>query len=303
VIAADIARALGGYAAPSGWYRARCPVHLGDGDSLAVRDGARGLAVVCHAGCDRDAILAELRRLGILDDGGQDARPDPEAIRRQREADEARRRARIAAAIDLWEHAEPAPRTVVETYLWARLYMGPVPATIRLRRGMPHRESGERRPAMVCRVDHAERGLVGVHVTYLAPDGSSKASVDPPRRCIGPIGGGAVRLGRIRPDGWLVVGEGVETTLSVAQACRLPGWAALSAGGIERLILPAEARHLVIAGDHDRSGVGQLAAARAAARWRGEGRRVRIAIPPQPGSDWNDVALGRAPARIADHAA
>ena len=31
-----------------------------------------------------------------------------------------------------------------------------------------------------------------------------------------------------------------------------PGWAALSAGGIESLILPPEARKVLIAADHDR---------------------------------------------------
>ena len=30
-------------------------------------DGPRGLIVHCHAGCSRDDVLAELRRLGLLD--------------------------------------------------------------------------------------------------------------------------------------------------------------------------------------------------------------------------------------------
>jgi putative DNA primase/helicase len=81
-------------------------------------------------------------------------------------------------------------------------------------------------------------------------------------------------------------------------ACGLPGWAALSAGGIERLILPAGAMMVLVAADSDLNGAGQLAAARAAARFRREGRRVRVALPPKPGTDWNDVMRGRAPARI-----
>ena len=47
-------------------------------------------------------------------------------------------------------------------------------------------------------------------------------------------------------DQWLVIGDGIETTLSVMQACSLPGWAALSANGITSLILPREATMVLI---------------------------------------------------------
>jgi putative DNA primase/helicase len=50
------------------------------------------------------------------------------------------------------------------------------------------------------------------------------------------------------------------------------------------LILPAEVRDVLIAADHDASGAGERAARIAAARWLAEGRRVRIAIPPEPGA-------------------
>ena len=55
---------------------------------------------------------------------------------------------------------------------------------------------------------------------------------------------------------------------------------------------------VLIAADNDASGTGQLAAMRAAARFRREGRRVRIMIPPDTGTDWNDVAIGRAPGAV-----
>jgi hypothetical protein len=35
-----------------------------------------------------------------------------------------------------------------------------------------------------------------------------------------------------------------------------------------------------------------------AERWLAEGRRVRLAMPPEPGSDFNDVLVGHAYARI-----
>jgi putative DNA primase/helicase len=41
------------------------------------------------------------------------------------------------------------------------------------------------------------------------------------------------------------------------------------------------------------NGVGERAARTAAQRWLAEGRHVRIAMPPVPGFDWNDVLLNK----------
>ena len=160
--------------------------------------------------------------------------------------------------------------------------------------------SGQRRPQMIALVEHVEHGPIGVSRTFLAIDGSQKATLDPVRLFRGPVGGGAVRLGTICPGDWLVIAEGIETTLSVMQATGLPGWAALSASGIARLILPPEARLVLIAADHDANGVGAAAAHDAARRWLGEGRRVKIVVPPEVGCDFNDVLAGRGYGRIAE---
>ncbi len=98
----------------------------------------------------------------------------------------------------------------------------------------------------------------------------------------------------------LLVGEGVETCLAAMQATSQPAWAALSTAGLVALALPASVRSVVILADHDPSGAGERAARTAAARWLAEGRRVRIALPPEPGADFADVLLGRAYAAIGD---
>jgi hypothetical protein len=154
--------------------------------------------------------------------------------------------------------------------------------------------SGARRPQMIGLVEHVEFGPVAVSRTFLAPDGSSKASVSPARLFTGPVGGGAVRLAPVRPDRPLAVGEGIETVLSVMQACHLAGWAALSAVGLERLILPPEVRTVLICADHDANGAGERAARRAAKRFISEERKVQLALPPL-GLDFNDLLMGRAP--------
>jgi phage/plasmid primase-like uncharacterized protein len=142
---------------------------------------------------------------------------------------------------------------------------------------------------MIGLVQHMVHDEVAIHRTFLRPDGSSKANVDPNKASLGCVSGGAVRLSPAQPDQWLVVAEGLETTLSVMQACRLPGWAALSAGGLRKLALPNSTTKVLICADNDANGVGQRAASDAAERFAAEGRKVRVAIAPAPGVDFNDI--------------
>jgi putative DNA primase/helicase len=76
------------------------------------------------------------------------------------------------------------------------------------------------------------------------------------------------------------------------QACRLPAWAAISSTFMEALVLPDVVREIIILADNDRNGAGQRSAARAARRWVQEDRRVRIALPPEVGVDFNDILTG-----------
>ena len=295
---------LGGAQRSAGWWRCRCPVHGSHGPTLALRDGDRALSVKCWAGCDPRDVLAELRRLGLLDDGAAaTARtPDRAEIERRRAAEERDRRRRIAEALDFWQHAtDPVrPRSPVERYWLARGLALPIPPTIRSSCSWLRHPSGGSRPAMIGLVEHVEHGPVAIHRTWLQLDGQAKASLDPPRMSLGPVGGGAIRLAQVDPERELIVAEGIETTASVMLATGLPGWAALSAGGIEALILPPEARNVLIAADNDVNGTGERAAYAAGRRWFAEGRIVRIVKPPEPGTDCNDVLMGRASARVAE---
>jgi putative DNA primase/helicase len=294
--AENIASVLGGGYRLGSWWRCRCPVHQSSGPTLALRDGAQGLIVCCHADCRRDDVLEELRRLGLLGNGDAAASTDPIEVERQREAEERDRQRRIVAALDLWHHETVPPvGTAVERYWQARGLASPIPLTIRASRSWLRHPEGGSRPAMVALVQHAERGPVAIHRTWLQIDGAAKASFRKPRLSLGPVGGGAVRLARANERQPLIVAEGIETGASVMTATGLPTWAAICATGIERLILPPLplAAVVIIAADHDRNGVGERAARTAALRWLAEGRRVRIAMPPVPGTDWNDVLLNK----------
>ena len=288
-----IAEALGNGYRSGDWWRCRCPVHGSSGAALALRDGPTGLTAYCHAECSRNDVFEELARLGFLYGAEMPAAPDPEEIERQRAREERGRLRRTAAAIDYWlNDTAPPTDTIVGRYWEARgLTEMPIPETIRSSLGWLRHPSGGARPAMIALVEHVERGRVAIHRTWLQVDGAAKASLSPSRMALGPVGGAAIRLAPATEYEPLVIGEGIETTASVMLATGYPGWAAISAGGIERLVLPPLpiAAVVIIGADHDQNGTGERAARAAAARWLAEGRQVRLALPPQAGTDWNDV--------------
>jgi phage/plasmid primase-like uncharacterized protein len=143
---------------------------------------------------------------------------------------------------------------------------------------------------MLARIDNIDGELIGVHRTFLRPDGSGRADVEPAKAMLGRAAGGAVRLAPATET--LMVAEGIETALSAMQVVGVPTWAALSANGIEMLIMPRIVRSIVILADHDANGRGVRAARMAVQRWLAERRQVRVAVPARVGTDFNDVLRG-----------
>jgi putative DNA primase/helicase len=136
-----------------------------------------------------------------------------------------------------------------------------------------------------------------VHLTYLRQDGGGKADLPKEfqRECRGVIRGGAIRLAEPAPGDELIIGEGLESSLSAMQLFGLPGWSAVFAGGLKTIELPLIIRRITTAADNDRSGVGQRNALAAYDRLSAEGRTVRIKTPPDVGDDFNDVLFKRRP--------
>jgi putative DNA primase/helicase len=187
--------------------------------------------------------------------------------------------------------ATPIAGTPAERYLTARALPAPDSADLLFHPDLTHWESRRGFPGIVAIVrDHAGN-RVALHRTYLADDGSAKAPLDNPRKMLGPVAGGAVRLAEIA-GGVLGLAEGIETALAVMTACpQLPVWATLSASNLEQIVVPAKARRIVILADHDASRAGERAAEAAARRLAAEGRRVWIALPAREGEDFNDLLL------------
>jgi len=192
-------------------------------------------------------------------------------------------------AVALWRFATPAGGTIICDYLAHRGITLAPPPTLRFHPELRH-PSGGRWPAMIALVTRGTDDVpIGVHRTFLARDGRGKAPVSPAKMMLGPCRGGAVRLRD--GDGPLLIGEGIETTLSVAQATGYAAWAALSTSGLKTLDLPQNVRDIVVLADGDHAG--EMAARECASRWRHEGRRVRIARAPS-GRDFNDLLMAGA---------
>lgn len=273
--------------APSGdGYTGECPsCRYERGFSVTDKDGR--VLVHCHGGgCSQEEIIAALREAELWDDPSPvdlfEPLDEPPA-----ELDKSlRKSSSLNAALAMWRRSCPAAGTVVETYLRARGYLGPIPPTLRYVTGK-HPFDGAMHPVMVGAIvmPSSPLKLVGVHRTFLRPDGSGKAAFEPNKKSLGNIRGAAVPLAALASK--IAVSEGIETGLSFMQATGIPTWAALSAGGLQALLLPPEVREVVIASDADR--VGRQAAQIAARRWHGEGRIVRISAPPE-NMDFNDLA-------------
>jgi putative DNA primase/helicase len=289
VNAETIATALGGRKAGSGWM-ARCPTHDDREPSLSIRDADDGKVLVrCHAGCDQERVIATLRSRGLWMENGprRFIRPAPRAATmRQPDGDDARR---STAALAIWQSAKSASGSLVEAYLASRGLHLPPPPTLRFHIGLKH-PSGGMWPAMVALVTRGHDDTpLAIHRTFLASNGGGKAPVDPQKMMLGPCRGGAVRLAA--PCDVLMVGEGIETCLAAMRATGHPAWAALSTAGLRSLDLPGDVRDVIVLADADDPG--EAAARDCASRWKREGRRVRIACPPQ-GMDFNDLLIGRA---------
>lgn len=189
--AAVIAQAPGIVYRSGNWWRCVCPVHgsrTGRGATLALRDADYGPVVVCHAGCDRDDILDELRHRGLISTPSRErAVPRPHHQSASMPTKDADKAERINRARWIWDAGLDPRGTPVAAYLAeCRITLDPPPClrwAPRLRR--PDKTYG---PGMIALVPHIKRGVVGIYRTWLERDVAGNwRRLD--RASLGPIGG------------------------------------------------------------------------------------------------------------------
>ena len=201
---------------------------------------------------------------------------------------------RTEAARRLWRRCRAIDGTHAEAYLRARhIHRCRFPA-LRFHPALFYRDGGgmRRLPALVAAVTGPRGVISGVHRTWLDPSRPAKAPVARPRKALGHVHGLAVRFGD-PASATLLVGEGIETVLSIVTA--LPDTvaaAALSAGSLGAFAPPPGVTRLVVARDNDPDG--ERAAERLARRCARAGIAAQVIVPE--GDDFNDdlLALGSA---------
>ena len=221
---------------------------------------------------------------------------------------------RTEAAGRLWQRCRAIDGTHAEAYLEARGIQRCRFAALRFHPALIHRDGGgavRRLPALVAAVtadandrigpgEHpgpAERSgpgerlnhgaVCGVLRTWLDPTRPAKANLIRPRKALGRVHGRAVRFGH-PGSGRLLVGEGIETVLSIVTA--IPdavAAAALSAGSLGAFAPPADVTRLVIARDNDPEG--ERAAERLVRRCARTGVGTLVVAPQ--GDDFNTDLL------------
>jgi putative DNA primase/helicase len=288
-LAASIAKVLRGKPACGG-YLIRCPVPshgngMGDRNpSLMIRDGDKPgrVLVHCYAGCEAVDVLGELRRLNLLEPGGDDDYMPAATAAPKHEPD--------AAALAIWRSGIPVTSDhQAGRFLAARgIELAPPPS---LRAATINHLDRYPLPALVAAVQAPDRRIIAVQRTLIDPRGDRKAQVRIPRQTIGALGWGAVRLAAAGDA--LGLAEGIEKGLAAMQLFGVPCWATLGCGRMHRAYVPDTVSTLHIFSDNDDAG--RAAAERTAHEHRH--RRVVLAFPPEQFKDWDDVTAAAAKER------
>ena len=281
--AREIVDSLGGE-----WRRSRgmcrCPAHEDRTPSLSVSLGRHAILLHCFAGCPNEAVIAALARHGVrpreLFDGSGEPlldQPREEGIDRN--------------ACRLWRGAGALKDSVAETYLMKR-GLTQFSSDLRFHPETPLGPRGAVRflPAMLAAV-RTDLGVIAVHRTFLDPSSGRLADFDRPRRALGSLQYGAVRLATPR-GGRLGLGEGIETALSAMQLFGVPAWATLGNERFGLVTIPESVRELHLFLDNDAGG--DLAEERAREAYACDGRRIVAMRPSRADEDWNDVLMRRA---------
>lgn len=275
--ARKIVEALGGT-----WTRSRgmccCPAHADRTPSLSITLGKRAILVHCFAGCTNEAVMQGFAKVGVRISDLFDGKGG--AIEPLRREDVASRNAQR-----LWREAATLVGSPAADYLQSRCITATSP-DLRFHPRMPLGPKGAVRflPAMVAAVRN-DAEVLALHRTFLDPEGAGLARFDQPKRALGSLGSGAVRLAFPR-GGRLGLAEGIETALSVMQLFGIPCWATLGNERFGLVTIPEGVRELHLFVDNDAGGV--LADERARKAYAAEGRRIVTRPPPTTGHDWND---------------
>jgi putative DNA primase/helicase len=300
--AEEIIEALGGNVRSG---MACCPAHDDTNPSLHVTEAPNGKVLFhCFAGCPQDAVLDALRSRGLRPEKGHTMPNNPRHADATYAAEE--EFLSFLDAVHILRAAQMADASKPRDYLAGRGIEIVPPCAMTLPAQdyayLTDTRCGGKRfskrfkdyPAMVLPVIGSDGLLKGAQATFLASGGTLNLREDgsSARRSYGTITGGYALLAPVDPDRALIVGEGIETTLSAMQITGLPGIATLGTSNMQH-VNPPPVSEIIIAADNDDPG--RKAAKALAQRLGVPGRTVRVAVAPgEQKCDWNDVLRSKA---------
>jgi hypothetical protein len=281
--ATEIALACGGSGVPSasGWHDFRCPAHDDKTASCGVKDERDGrIAIKCHAGCERDAILDAIEAKGLVvrrRSGRHPEKKPPDSLFPE------------AQAVDL-----------SLSYFQARgldlAFFPALSCAVRFAPRCWHTASKSERPALIAALTDEGGQVRAVQRLYLTPDRRAKAGKP---MSLGKISGLAIKLGPATET--LYVAEGLEDAMTAQQASEgtASAWAAAGSSNMPNLVVPDAVATVVFLGQNDKSDPTQRDKtfeqnlAKAAQKLLAEGKAVRVAWPPASVKDINDLVKGQ----------
>lgn len=269
------------------WSRSRgmccCPAHADRTPSLSITLGKRAILVHCFAGCTNEAVIQGMAKLGVRISDLFDGARGPIATKPRHEIADRN-------ALRLWLEASPLAGSSVARYLSAR-GITVASSELRFHPRMPLGPKGSVQflPAMVAAVRN-DAGILALHRTFLNPDGDGLARFEQPKRALGSLGSGAVRLAFPR-TARLGLAEGAESALSAMQLFGTPCWATLGNERFGLVTIPESVRELILFVDNDAGGL--LAEERAREAYAQKDRRIVTQRPEHADEDWNDVLMRR----------
>lgn len=270
-------------------FKALCPFHAERSPSFTIfRGGSRYHCFGCGAGGDVFDFVSKMHGVGLRDAAemlGHGEVVTMAVAPLSRVDDDESDRTDEARAI--WRAAVPAAGTLAETYLRSRGLSVPIPETIRFA-NLRYGSRGKEHPCLVAAVSDPNANLCGIQRTYLRADGGGKADVPQAKLSLGKVRCGAIRLAPVART--LIVCEGLEDGLSLAQVCGRAVWVACGASMLPSMRLPDFVRDVTVGGDNDNAG--REAAAKAASAFSERGHTARVFFPDEPFSDFNNQLRG-----------
>ena len=167
---------------------------------------------------------------------------------------------RIARARRLFAAGKPVLGTLAATYLQGRgiTRLGPAlryHPRVFLRHGTDDADPPQRAPALLAKITENRGQITGCARVYLDLSTGGLAEIESPKRILGQLYGHAIRFWSGSPRSDLIVGEGLENTLSVGTA--LPEFdlaSCLTASHLGLFIPPPGIKRIWIARDNDEVG-------------------------------------------------